>query len=141
LAIIVFWDDKRKQRKEREFNTYHSIDEKYIQYLELCVSNPELDLYYLPLETKVKLNAQQKIKQYALFEILVSLMERAYFMYSDGSSDIKKNQWAGWDNYIQVWCKREVFLRIWKLVGKDFDEKFYAYINAKIKNKDSHATR
>lgn len=138
LAILVYWNNKRKERKEREYETYHSIDEKYVIYLQLCVQNPELDLYYIPLEEEVHLTAEQKIKQYALFEILVSLMERAFFMYSDKNSKIKESQWVGWDNFIRIWCKRENFRRIWKMVGKDFDENFYAYIEGIMKNTDLH---
>ncbi len=137
LAILIFWDDKRKERMERENATYDAVDEKYVRYLELCVLNPELDLYYLPLEKKVQLNAEQKIKQFALCEILISLMERAYFMYSDKSSSIKKDQWEGWDSYIHVWCKRENFRYIWSLLGKDFDEKFYLYMDTVLKDIDS----
>ena len=140
VAIYVYWDNQRKERKEREYLTYNAIDEKYIRYLEICVQNPELDMYYLPLEKKVRLTAAQKTKQYALGEILLSLMERAYFMYADKSSSIKRDQWAGWDNYIGVWCGRENFREIWNLVGKDFDEKFYAYINDKMKSIDSRIT-
>jgi hypothetical protein len=136
-AILVFWDEKRKERKEREYRTYNSIDEKYFVYLQLCIQNPELDLFYLPLEKKVRLTAEQKIKQAALFEVLVAMMERAYLLYSDQTTRVKKVQWAGWDNYIRIWSKRKNFRRIWKLVGKDFDENFYNYMNSVLDDTDS----
>jgi hypothetical protein len=140
VAILVFWNEKQKENKAREYRTYDSIDEKYFTYLQLCIENPELDLYYLPLEKEVPLSPEQKIKQVALFEILASMMERAYLLYSDQSTHIKKSQWEGWDSYIQIWSKRDIFRRLWKLVGKDFDEDFYTYMDHVLKTTDSHST-
>ena len=139
VAILVFWNEKQKEHKAREYQTYNSIDEKYFTYLQLCIQNPELDLYYLPLEKETPLTAEQKIKRVALFETLVSMMERAHLLYSDQSTLIKKSQWEGWDSYIQIWSKREIFHRLWGLVGKDFDENFYTYINNVLKTRDSRS--
>jgi hypothetical protein len=132
IAILLYMNEKRKERLEREYGTYHALDEKYLEYLNLCIDNPDLDLYYLPLDKRPKLTSEQKIRQYAMFEILVSLMERAFLMYRDQTTRIKKAQWEGWSAYIRDWCGRENFRSLWSILGDQFDENFTNYVNARI---------
>lgn len=128
IAIVLFLNEKRKERREREYGTYHALDEKYLQYLELCVEHPELDLYYLPLSAPKELTPAQQIKQYALFEILVTLMERAYLMYRDQSSDIKRRQFEGWNMYMTDWSRRKNFRALWQILGHQFDTEFTSHM-------------
>jgi hypothetical protein len=132
LAIILFVNEKRKERREREYGTYHALDEKWTEFLQLCIQYPEFDLYDLPLEKKVRYTPEQKIRQYAMFEILLSLLERAFLMYRDQSSRIKKAQWAGWNEYMHDYSGRTTFRRLWKLRGKEYDEGFMKHMNAII---------
>jgi hypothetical protein len=129
IAIILFINEKRKERRDREYGTYHALDEKYHDYLKLCMENPELDLYDRPIEKKVQLTAEQKIRQYAMFEILVSLLERAFLMYHDQASSIKKAQWEGWNLYMQDYARSSTFGELWKLRGTEFDEDFTNHMN------------
>ena len=130
LAIILFVNEKSKERREREYGTYDALDDKYIDYLRLCMENPELDLYDIPLEKKIALSPEQKIRQYAMFEILVSLLERAFLMYQDQSSTIKKTQWSGWNEYVHDYARRETFRNLWQTQGVEYDSDFIQYVNA-----------
>lgn len=38
IAILVFVNEKRKERRDREYGTYHALDEKYLEYLGLCMT-------------------------------------------------------------------------------------------------------
>jgi hypothetical protein len=40
IAIILFINEKRKERRDREYGTYNALDEKYLDYLKLCMENP-----------------------------------------------------------------------------------------------------
>ncbi|MCA9872611.1 MAG: hypothetical protein KC441_03130 [Anaerolineales bacterium] len=128
-AIFLFVNEKQKERREREYGTYDALDDKYIAYLQLCMENPELDLYDLPLAQNVELSPQQKIRQYAMFEILLSIFERAFLMYRDQSNKTKQRQWSGWDAYIHDYGRRETFRRLWQLRGTEYDVDFIAYID------------
>lgn len=127
-ALFVYIQEKRRERIEREYGTYHALDEKYIEYLGLCLQYPELDMYGLPLEDKAALTPQQAIQQYALFEILVSILERAFLMYRDQSTRVKRTQWSGWQEFIADWCARQNFRALWKLLGEGYDREFVAYM-------------
>jgi len=134
IAIILFVNEKRKERRDREYGTYHALDEKWTDFLKLCMQYPEFDLYDLPLGKKVKLTSEQKIRQYAMFEILLSLLERAFLMYRDQSSRIKKTQWKGWNEYMHDYAGRATFRRLWKLRGKEYEDDFMKHMNTIIES-------
>ena len=138
VAIALFVNEKRKERRDREYGTYNALDEKFTEYLRLCMENPELDLYDAPLETEIELSPEQKIRQYAMFEILVSLLERAYLMYSDQSNKVKKAQWTGWSEYMHDYANRATFRRLWQLRGAEYDLDFMKYMNALIEGVKAH---
>lgn len=130
VAIYVYWSSKVRERKEKEYETYHALDEKYYEYITLCLQYPELDLFYIPLSKKKELTAEQKIQKLALFEILIALLERSHIMYADQSTLIKKAQWEGWKSYIQKWAQRKDFREIWSnLATGYYDERFTKYVD------------
>ncbi|MDD8025555.1 MAG: hypothetical protein PHI34_03495 [Acidobacteriota bacterium] len=133
IAIILFINEKRKERRDREWGTYDALDDKWKDFLHLCIQHPEFDLYDIPLEKKVGLTPEQKIQQYAMFEILISLLERAFLMYRDQSDKIKKTQWKGWSEYMRDYARRETFHHLWKLRGIEYDQDFMDYIDPIIK--------
>ena len=76
----------------------------------------------------LKLNEEQKKEELILFTMLFAIFERAYLLYSDQSTTIKKKQWLGWDLYIKEYCKRENFLHAWNISGTTFDTDFEDYM-------------
>jgi hypothetical protein len=139
IAIIVFLNEKAKERKEREYGTYNALDEKYLEFLRLVMEYPELDMFDIPLEKKTTLTPEQQIQQIAMFEILISLFERAALMYRDQSDEIKKTQWEGWNSYIEDWAKRTTFQELWERRGDQYEKEFVNYMQGIISNtKKSH---
>lgn len=124
IALAVFWMTKHKEQFEREYAAYNALDEKYCDYLRLVVQYPQLDLYSIALVNPPGLTPDEKIKESATFEILVCLMERAFLMYRNQRSALRKAQWEGWEAYIKEWCQRENFRRLWLAVGNQFDAGF-----------------
>jgi len=60
-----------------------------------------------------------------LMELLVSVMESAYYLYEDQDSDFKAQQWDGWRRYIKSWFERDDFRNAWEThLGDQFDIKF-----------------
>jgi len=141
IAIALFLttkrkeqSERRKEQSEREYTAYHALDEKYCDYLKLVVERPQLDLYSTPLNTPPNLKPEEQIQESATFEILVCLMERAFLMYRDQPSDLRRAQWNGWDAYIKEWCERANFRRLWRGVGNQFDARFVAYMGDLVKS-------
>ena len=133
-AIYIYWSNKIRERKEKEYETYHALDEKYYEYIKLCIQYPELDLFYIPLDKKNKLIPEQIIQQLAMFEILVAMLERSHIMYADQSSLIKRAQWEGWKLYIQKWSQRKDFREVWaNLAPGYYDERFTIYVDDLIR--------
>lgn len=135
IALLVFIYDRRKERKEREYGTYHALDEKYKEFLSMCMEHPRLNLYDVPLKNPPKLTEMEKATQSAMFDILVSLLERAYLMYRDQSNKVKRTQWIGWNEYMRDYASHPVFREIWKKRGIEFEVDFTRYINQLISGK------
>ena len=125
-----------KYRKEREYGTYDSLDNKYMEYQGLCLQYPYLDVFDVRDETSIK-NPQKSDSEIAkeeliLFTMLFSIFERAYLLYKDKSGKLRKLQWTGWEEYIESYCKRPNFRKAWEKSGKTFDKKFQAYMKTKL---------
>jgi hypothetical protein len=137
LALVQYYLATRKEQKDREYGTYNALDDKYIAYQELCLEHPDLDVWDVPdvspPNSQTPNPQTPKLKQERqLFTILFSIFERAFLMYADMSTEVKKTQWSGWDGYIKSYCKRQNFRDAWKVSGSTFDTKFEKYMNGLI---------
>ena len=134
IGIYVYYSTKRREQRDREYLTYDVLGEKYLQYLELCLENWDLDVFDIPLSTqKKKATMEQERKEQIIFSILVSMLERAYLMYKNQSNKVMKAQFSGWEYYMRTWSSRENFRRSWNHPGFDpqtYDESFYKYMNS-----------
>src|SRR5712692_9201601 len=83
VGIILYVLNKRRERIEREYGTYNALDERYIDYLKLCMGHPDLDVADTPRENTGAMNADQQHRELVMFSILLSIMERAFLMYKD----------------------------------------------------------
>ena len=63
-----------------------------------------------------------------LFEILISLFERAYLLaYEPKMSGKQLRRWCSWDDYMREWCERDDFRALLPrlLQGEDLDFAHY----------------
>ncbi len=134
LAFIQYRITKKKERRDREYGTYNALDEKYIEYQELCLQYPYLNIFDIPDKKPAELDDKQKKEELILFTMLFSIFERAYLLYSDQYSNIKLKQWSGWDAYIKSFCQRTNFLEAWNTSGSTFDTEFEKYMKEVIKS-------
>lgn len=134
IVISQYLIAKKKEKKDREYGTYNSLDEKYLEFQKLCLEFPRLDIFdiqdYGPSR---ELSVEEKKQELILFTILFSIFERAFLLYYDQNSEIKKRQWSGWNNYINCYCNRENFRSAWELSGSTFDTKFEKYMIKNLK--------
>lgn len=129
LAIYLFYQEKKKERIDREWGTYNALDDKYVEFLRLCLENIDLDVFDIRMKSRNKMTNEQKRRELIIFTILISIFERAFLMYRDQSSKIKKTQLLGWNDYILDWTKRDNFRKAWTVLGDQFDVDFINYMN------------
>ena len=125
--------------RDRELGTYNALDEKYIEYQQICMKHPGLDVFDVPHPSPPALSPEDERKQLILFTVLMSIFERAFLMYRDQATSVKQRQWEGWDAYIQSFCQRENFRQAWKISGTTFDTDFQAYMGANMRHTEKKA--
>ena len=75
LAIAVFLYEQRRERENEEEEVYQLLSDNYQDFLKIALDNPDLKLY--SAGAAESLNAEQRERQLIIFNMLVSLFERA----------------------------------------------------------------
>lgn len=128
LAIMTFVLEQRKERENEDEEVYQLLADNYTDFLKLVMANPDLQLR--SQSQSKKLCAEQEERKQVLFEILISLFERAYLLAYDADMRGKRlRRWMSWEDYMREWCRREDFRNMLPrlLLGEDAD--FVRYIS------------
>jgi hypothetical protein len=128
LAIVTFILQKVKENRMEEEKTFHQLDESYIEFMKICLSNSDLDIFGTAIKEKYEPTEEQLRREQAIFGILISLFERAHVMFRDKSSDFRQDQWHGWIEYIKFYSNRQNFIREWNKIGYQFDRLLYKFM-------------
>lgn len=129
VAILLYIFNKRNERRDKDYGTYDSLDDKYIDYLNLCLQYPMLDVSDIPKDQPPELTPDQRHSELMMFSILLSIMERAYLMYKDRSYNVRQKQWEGWNGYIRDWVTRANFRNALPQLASGFDSRFVAFLH------------
>lgn len=124
IAVFVFWSEKRKERRSREAEGYARANDRYIQYLTLCLDHPDANTF--DPDTAA---TGVETKRIIMFSILLNVFETAYLTLRSASRRFRNRQWQGWDNYIRMWAREEDFVKTWATIGPDFDSEFQSYMS------------
>lgn len=109
FAIVVFMLEQRKQRQADQEEIYQRLSDEYREFLKLVIDNPDLHLLHRGKWVPT-LTAEQYERRRAIFEILISLFERAYLLvYEEGMDAQTARLWSSWEDYMREWCRREDF--------------------------------
>lgn len=146
IAVVLFVQGQAHERDAREreavraremrvVDAYNALDDRYIDYVKLCLQHPELDVFDTPLQRDRPATAAEKRSESMMFSMLLSVMERSFLMYRDQSDPFKKSQWAAWETYVKSWIGRGNFLEEWKRSRTEFDRDFAAYMDGLIAKK------
>lgn len=137
LAIIAFLFEQRKERENEEEEIYQLLSDAYTDFLKLVMDNADLKLtlYMKITENKLRedlmlenFTEEQQERMHVLFEILISIFERAYLLSYEPKMNPKQlRRWHSWDDYMRDWCSRADFRRILPrlLTGEDPDFSLY----------------
>ena len=127
LAIFVFVYEQRKERASDEDEVYQLLSNAYNDFLKVVMENPDLRLRSDPA-TK-DLNAEQQERMLVIFDMLVSLLERAYLTaYSDDMTPLQRRRWNSWEDFMREWVRRDDFYHRLPRLLKGEDPEFAAYL-------------
>lgn len=127
LAIFTFWQEQRKERENEDEEVYDALSGAYTDFLKLVMANPDLQLR--SRSAAPVLTDEQEERRQVVFEILVSLFERAYLLaYDDEMTEKQRRRWHSWNDYMREWCRRPDFRALLPRLLEGEDPDFVAYI-------------
>jgi hypothetical protein len=127
LAIYAFIVEQRKERENEDEEVYQLLTADYTDFLKLVMENPDLKLRS---QTHTQdLTEEQQERMLVIFEILISLFERAYLLsYDEVMTQKQRRRWLSWEDFMREWCEREDFRRLLPRLLHGEDPDFAAYI-------------
>ena len=127
VAILVFLWEQRRERNNEEEAEYQLLADAYNDFLKVVLDHA--DLHLRGNASTVNLTAEQEERMLVIFDMLISLFERAYLVaYAPDMSGAKARRWNSWNDYMRDWCRREDFLKRLPMLLRGEDPEFSAYI-------------
>jgi len=127
LAIFSFLHEQRKERENEEEEVYQQLSDAYTDFLKLVIANPDLKLRS---HTATPNPSEEQLERtLAMFEILISLFERAYLLaYEENMTRKQLRRWRSWEDFMREWCRREDFRLLLPRLLQGEDPDFADYI-------------
>jgi len=108
-GIFVYMLDRRKERQNEEEEIYQKLTDEYADFSKLLLENSDLRLMSTEQPDSV-MSAEQIERKKIIFDILISLFERAYILvYEADMNPQTQRLWLTWDDFIRSWCRRQDF--------------------------------
>jgi hypothetical protein len=123
LAIVIFIYQERKERQNEEEEIYDDLMEHYADIQEKLFEHPELDQHDKPLA-----NGEDMRRQRILYDMLVSLFERAYILLYEETKPAYQRMWNSWNDYINLWAKYPNFRMALPELMKGEDPAFVSFM-------------
>ena len=127
-AILVFVYEERKRLANEENELHRNLSEEYDNFLRLVLDNADLLLLRRSSPPQT-LSEEQLERRGIIFQMLVSLFEKAYIiLYDEDMGRDARRRWLSWEDDIREWCRKEDFRSALPglLVGED--DEFSKYI-------------
>lgn len=106
LAIFLFIFEQRKERSTEEDEVYQLLSNAYNDFLKVVIDNPDLRLRS-EFATQ-DLSAEQQERMLIVFDMLISLFERAYLTaYSEHMTPLRRRRWNSWEDFMREWVRRD----------------------------------
>lgn len=123
LALWVFVYEEKKERQAEQEEIYDKLMDHYDDILGRLFEHPEIDQHQKPMDDH-ELRRQQKI----LYEMLVTLFERAFILLYGEKDVAYTRMWNSWEDYIRHWSAQPNFREVLPdlMLGEDRD--FVAYM-------------
>lgn len=129
FAIVVFLHEQRRERQSEEEEIYQRLSDEYGEFLKLILQNADLQLMRAEVNES-SLTEEQKERRRVLFELLVSIFERAYLLVFENDMDRQTQRlWMSWEDYMRSWCRRRDFRQLLPELLEGEDPDFVALIS------------
>jgi hypothetical protein len=127
LAIAVFLYEQRKERENEEEEVYQLLSDNYQEFLKIALDNPDLRLF--AAGPTASLSDEQRERQFIIFNMLISLFERAYLLlYEEPMMPKQARRWNSWEDYMLEWCRRPDFRASLSRLLHGEDPSFVRYV-------------
>jgi len=128
FAIIVFLQERRKERQNDDEELYLQLSDEYAKFLRLMLDHADLHLLTRS-QPASPFTSEQIERRNVLFELLISIFERAYILvYDERMGRQASRLWQTWADYIREWCQRPDFRELLPLLLQGEDPDFQSYI-------------
>ena len=108
MAVTVFIYEQRKERDNEDEEVYQLLSDAYHDFLKLVLANPDLKLR--SQAATPNLTEEQQERMQVIFEMLISLFERAYLTaFDDRMTAKQQRRWHSWDDFMREWVRRDDF--------------------------------
>lgn len=129
LAIGLFLYEQRKQRANEEDEVYQLLSNAYNDFLRVVIDNA--DLHLRSNAPTPDLSPEQRERMLAIFDLLISLLERAYLTaWSPDMTPAQARRWNSWEDFMREWIRRDDFYRRLPELLRGEDPEFSAYMRA-----------
>jgi hypothetical protein len=128
-AIVAFLYEQKKERDSDEEEVFQLLSDNYQDFLKILLDNPDLRLF--SSEESKDLTIEQRERMVIIFNMLISLFERAFLLlYEPRMSSKQARRWSSWEDYMREWCRREDFRVQLPTLLHGEDPEFVEYIRA-----------
>ncbi len=108
FAIFSYFKRKRIEarfaQRAADENAYAKLFDDYNDFLKLVIENPQVNLADEPLAASERMGSESdpflRVKAISMFNIFLSIAERAFLLYKNASVTARREQWDGWQTYI-----------------------------------------
>ncbi len=140
VGISIFVYEQRKERDNEDEEVYQLLSDSYNDFLKLVLANPDLKLR--SQAATPNLTEEQQERMLVIFEMLISLFERAYLTAFDDRMTIKQQRrWHSWDDFMREWCRRDDFRVLLPRLLQGEDPDFATYIRCLAEEESRSAHR
>jgi hypothetical protein len=127
VAIVIFIYQARRERANEEEQEYQLLNDAYNEFLRVVLEHP--DLHLRSNLTTPDLTPDQEERMLVIFDMLISLFERAYLVaYAPEMPPAMARRWNSWEDFMREWCRRENFRARLPQLLKGEDPEFSDYI-------------
>jgi hypothetical protein len=127
-GVFQYVRTQRREREDHERQIFDAVSASYVEFQQLCLERPYLDVFDIPDERPVSLTPLQEKEEIIAFAVLFSIFERASLLYSDHPTRLTSGQWREWDTHIRGYFRRANFRRAWRQGSSSYDPRFVAYM-------------
>jgi hypothetical protein len=138
FAIAVFLHERRKERQNDDEELYLQLSDEYAKFLRLMLNHADLHLLTRS-EPAAPFTSEQVERRNVLFELLISIFERAYILvYEEQMGRQASRLWQTWADYVREWCQRPDFRELLPTLLQGEDPEFQNYIR-KVADEEANA--